>query len=570
MQQLLKLWNSLTIVQRISLLVVPIVMGLAFWGLTKYRHDSSFKPLYTGLAPEDASAVTQKIREAGVEYRLDETGATVSVPSTQIAEARMALAGAGLPHTGRIGFELFDRANLGASDFTEQVNYRRALEGELERTVGTLSEVAQARIHLTFPKDSVFLDSRQPAKATVVLQLRRSSRIAQQNIQAIANLIASSVDGLVPEAVAIIDSSGRLLNRPSAAEDTGTRLAEADLEYRRQVESGLMARISTALEPVLGSEKFRAGVNVDLDFTSTEENNETFDSGASAVLSSQSSEESNSTLQAAGTPGTASNLPRPPSRPASGASGLSRRTENMTFQPSRIVKHVISPRGSVKRISTAIVIDQSVNFDGTGPKARRTFVPPSAEVLKVVRDIVAGIVGYTEQRGDQITVESLPFENTVAAPPPSAALTAPLPSPPLDMKNLAKQPLFLGGAAALVLLLLAGGFLLFRKGRSAKASKGASAADTAPGAIAAPGTAAAPAPGQLAAEEKRETQLARAAAEHDRAEAEAEALSRIVLPAATGRTEVLLKHIRETVSKDPQGSASILRAWLDEKEVRKT
>jgi class 3 adenylate cyclase/type III secretory pathway lipoprotein EscJ len=159
----------------------------------------------------------------------------------------MALAGAGLPRTGRIGFELFDRANLGASDFTEQVNYRRALEGELERTVGTLAEVAQARIHLTFPKDSVFLDARQPAKATVVLQLRRASRIAQQNVQAIANLIASSVDGLMPEAVAIIDSSGRLLNRPSVGEDSGTRLAEADLEYRRQIESGLMSRINSVI-----------------------------------------------------------------------------------------------------------------------------------------------------------------------------------------------------------------------------------------------------------------------------------------------------------------------------------
>ena len=183
--------------------------------------------------------MTQKIREAGIEYRLDETGATVLVPSDRLADARLALAGAGLPRTGRIGFELFDRTNLGASDFAEQVNYRRALEGELERTVATLSEVDQARIHITFAKESVFLDARQPSKATVVLRLKRSAQLPQPSVVAIANLVASAVDGLAPESVAIIDASGRLLNRPRVPGDGEAQLAEANLEYRRQVESEL-------------------------------------------------------------------------------------------------------------------------------------------------------------------------------------------------------------------------------------------------------------------------------------------------------------------------------------------
>ena len=193
MNQLTRIWNSLSTAQRISLILAPILVCAAAFGLVRWKHESDFRTLYTSLAPEDAAAVTQKIREAGIEYRLDETGATVMVPSSRLAEARLALAGAGLPRTGRIGFELFDRANLGASDFAEQVNYRRALEGELERTVGTLGEVGQARIHLTFAKDSVFLDSRQPAKATVVLKLNRSSHIPQASVVAIANLVASAV-----------------------------------------------------------------------------------------------------------------------------------------------------------------------------------------------------------------------------------------------------------------------------------------------------------------------------------------------------------------------------------------
>src|ERR1700683_4547185 len=163
--------------QQISLILVPIVVCSAVFGLSRWKHDSDFRVLYSSLAPEDASAVTQKIHEAGIEFRMEETGATVLVPSQHIADARLALAAAGLPRTGRIGFELFDRNNLGASGFAEQVNYRRALEGELERTVGTLAAVDQARIHITFAKESVFLDTRQPSKATVVLRLKRSAQL---------------------------------------------------------------------------------------------------------------------------------------------------------------------------------------------------------------------------------------------------------------------------------------------------------------------------------------------------------------------------------------------------------
>ncbi len=214
MNQLTRIWNSLSMAQRISLIAAPILVCAAVLGLIKWRHDGDFRPLSTGLAPEDAAAVTQKIREASIEYRLDETGGTVLVPSAKLAEARMALAGAGLPKTGRIGFELFDRPNFGTSELGEKVAFQRALEGELEKTVATLSEVGQARIHLTFGKDSVFLDESKPSKATVVLRLKRKFVISATNITAIANLVASAVEGLAPESVAIIDDSGRLLNRP--------------------------------------------------------------------------------------------------------------------------------------------------------------------------------------------------------------------------------------------------------------------------------------------------------------------------------------------------------------------
>src|SRR3984885_8499944 len=267
MNQVTRIWKSLSNVQRISLILVPILLAAISLGGLRMKHDADFRTLYSSLTPEDASAVTQKIKEAGIEYRLDETGATVMVPVDRLAEARLALAGSGMPRSGRIGFELFDRTNLGASDFTEQVNYQRALEGELERTVATLAEVEQARIHITAGKESVFLDSRQPAKATVVLKLRREARIRPSSVIAIANLVASAVDGLGPEAVSIIDDSGRLLNRPQSGE-SDAKAAEVNLDFRQQLESELQTKLAGALEPLLGAGKFRTGVSVDCDFTS--------------------------------------------------------------------------------------------------------------------------------------------------------------------------------------------------------------------------------------------------------------------------------------------------------------
>ncbi len=559
MNQLARIWASLSRSQQISLILVPVVVCAAVFGLLKWKHDSGFRVLYSALAPEDAAAVTQKIREAGIEFRLDETGAAVLVPSERLADARLALAGAGLPRTGRIGFELFDRSNLGASDFAEQVNYRRALEGELERTVATLSEVDQARIHVTFAKESVFLDARQPSKATVVLRLKRSAQLSQSSVVAIANLIASAVDGLAPEAVAIIDSSGRLLSRPHVQGDSDAQLAEANLDYRRQVESEFLGKINLALGPLLGPDRFRASVSAECDFTSSEENEESVDASKSAVLTSQTSEESSGGANSGGTPGTASNLPRPTARATAGASGLFRRTENNTYQPSRIVKHTTTPKGSIRRVSTAVLVDQTVRWDGVGARAKRTLIPPSADVLKGVHDIIAGITGFTEQRGDQITVETIPFETTRESEPPLAPAA---PVKQLSATPVFKQPLMIGGAAGLI--LLAGGFIfaLSRKPRPGRAE------DMSPGALAQADSRGVAAPdGKVPGGRNMEQQIA----DNDARQAllESEELNRIKLPESTRKTEVLVKHIRDSVQKDSVNATNVLRTWISEPETKR-
>jgi flagellar M-ring protein FliF len=555
MNQLARIWSSLSRGQQISLIVIPALAFAAIFGLLRWKHESDFRVLYSGLAPEDASAVTQTIRTAGIEFRLDETGATVLVPSARVADARLALAGAGLPRTGRIGFELFDRTNLGASDFAEQVNYRRALEGELERTVATLSEVEQARIHVTFAKDSVFLDARQPSKATVVLHLRRNAQLSQGSVTAIANLVASAVDGLAPDGVAIIDSNGRLLNRPHAPGDSDAQLAEANLDYRHQVEAEFLSKINLALGPLLGPERFRASVNADCDFTTSEENEESFDPAKSAVLTSQSTEESSgSALAAGGTPGTASNLPRPTARASTAGAALVRRTENATYQPSRTVRHTLSPRGTLRRVSTAVLVDQTVRWDGVGAKARRTLIPPSAEVLKGVHDIVAGVTGFSEQRGDQITIETLPFESTLQAEPPSGPVA---PAKPAPARFDLKQPVVIGGAV--VLLVLAAGLILLLSRKRRKPPVDANQAQIQPGGAGNAGTLDAKA---------RDGQGDRQAPEIE-ARTDAEELGRIQLPPITRKTEVLVKHIRNSVQKDPENVTNVLRSWIADPDARR-
>ena len=266
--------------------------------------------------------------------------------------------------------------------------------------------------------------------------------------------------------MAIIDANGRLLSRPRASGDGEAQLAEANLDYRRQVESELLTKINTALGPLLGADRFHASVNADCDFSSSEENEETVDAGKSAILTSQTTEESSGGVTVGGTPGVASNLPRPTARAAAGSSGLFRRTENASYQPSRIVKHTVLPKGTVRRISTAVLVDQSIRWEGVGAKAKKILVPPSAEVLKGVHDIIAGITGFSEQRGDQISVETLPFENTLEAEPPGLP-TAPVKQTPPKFDF--KQPVVIGGAALLVLLIASLIFVLLRKRRMVSA-----------------------------------------------------------------------------------------------------
>jgi len=431
MGQFIKLFSGLSIRQRISIVLAALLTGAGIFAFSQWKRESDFRPLYSSMAPEDAAGVVQKLHETGVDYRLSENGGTVLVPSGKLAESRLALAAAGLPKTGRIGFELFDKSAFGATDFVEHINYKRALEGELERSVMSLAEVEEARVHLTLPKESVFLDKQEPAKASVVLKLRPAAQLSQQNVFAITNLVASAVEGLGPESVSIVDMNGNLLNRPRKTSDSeGSQITSEALEVRQQLERDLVAKIHSTLEPLIGPDRFRAGASVECDLTSGEQQEETFDPTHSVMVSSQKTEDVTEHASASsGIPGTASNLPGGQAAKPTGSGGISRRTENVSFETSRIIRHTRIPQGVIRRMSLSVLVDHTVEWEGQGAAKHRVLVPPTPETIKTIKDLVAAATGFNAERGDQLIVESLPFESSLHAEPPAASAPKPKTKP---------------------------------------------------------------------------------------------------------------------------------------------
>jgi flagellar M-ring protein FliF len=567
MGQLTEMIASMGWRQRITILAITASVVGSLWMGVLWNRERDLRPLFTSLSPEDSGAIVARLRTANVHYSVRDDGA-ILVPSARVAELRLDLASAGLPQTGRLGFELFDKTNFGATDFAEQVNYRRAVEGELERSFMAIAEVDKARVHVTFAKDSVFVESRQPAKASVMLKLRPGGRLSPQHIQGITHLAASAVEGLQPEEVSVLDMNGALLNRPRRnldGEQSGA--SDARLEYRQSVEKDLLVKIRATLDPLLGEDRYRAGVTADVDFSSGEQSEETFEPDKSVMIHSQKTEDvSGSAVAAGGVPGTATSLPRPVERTASTRGGVARRTENTTYQTSRVVKKTTLPQGNLRRVSVAVLLDQSVRWEGNGAQAKRVIEPPPPERMKVVRDVLAGVIGFQEQRGDQILVESLPFDATLHAAPPVSSGSAgatpghsgsfPLPAWLQPLLKIAPVAVWLGAVAALAVVLLVAVFWVVRRLRR-KGGTQAKPRATSPAALPANDHA-----GEL--EAKAMAQLA--ANEENRVRAEQELLASLQLPPNTKKTEILRKQIGESAKRDPQATAQLIRAWLNEQE----
>jgi flagellar M-ring protein FliF len=546
MNQVKKLFSSLSAQQLTAIVIcAAAVAGGVIW-FSHWQRESGLRPLYTSLAPEDAMAMVQKLKESGVDYRVADNGTTLLVPEDRVPELRLEMAGVGLPQKGRIGFEIFDKTNFGVTDFAEHVNYRRAVEGELERTIMALSEVQQARVHVTLPKESVFLESREAAKASVLVGLRPGASLSSQNVAAIANLVSSAVEGLTPEAISIVDMRGNLLNR--ARRDglaDGAQITEAALEYRQAIEHDLMLKINNTLEPLLGADKFRTGVSAEVDMSSGEQSEENFDPTKSVMVTSQKMEDSSGVTRiAAGQPGTASNLPQPPPppKPAGNTTGSVRRTENITYQSSRTVKHLKLPQGALKRLSIAVLVDHEVKWQGQGAQQKRVVTPPSADKLKTIHSVVATLVGLNTQRGDLLTVETLPFDMTVNAEPPPTGVAPVQKVPPATGLDalLKNKPVLYGGIAGVVLMI---GVVIFALSRGRRNRVEVEMGEALPPPVSMSATSLPP------------------------ANAGPSAIPSNLPALMPSRTEALLAQLQENGRNNPEQWANVLRGWLAEEEA---
>lgn len=398
-------------------LVVGIVAGSAWW-----LNAPSYVLLFSDMDPESAGQIVTRLKTLKVPYQLDGGGRAVRVPADRVDELRLELTSQGLPESGRVGFEIFDRTAFGATQFLEQVNYRRALEGEIARTIGTISEVANVRVHIAMGKETLFGDPR-PAKASVVLKLRGPRTLSDASVSGISNLVAASVEGLRPDSVVILDSFGRPLARPRDGDDV---MAAQQVERQQRIEREMSTRVVALLEPVVGPDRVRVNVAVRLNPQTLEETEEIWDPNT-VVRSRQTTADQQMTAAQGGVAGARGNAPpeagaaAAPATQVAGGPASSRNAETTTYEVSRTTRHTIQPPGEVARLSVAVILDDvHVSSTGEDGQVAMTRNPRTPEELQKIQSLVAAAVGLEPARGDQLTVENVAFDEPIVIEPPPA------------------------------------------------------------------------------------------------------------------------------------------------------
>lgn len=405
----LNLWNRLSPLQRAALAgLAALGVGLLLLFFSVAR-TPDLAPAFSGLKDEEAAAIVAKLKEKGVPYDASERG-TIRVPAGQVQEIRLMLAGEGLPQQGSsIGFELFREPHLGMTEFAEKINYQRALEGELSRSIERLEAVQAARVHLVLPEPSLFLANQKEATGSVVVGLKPGRRLDPSQVQGIAQLVANSVEGLKPQAVNIIDSSGNVLN-DRAGENDPARLTSSRAGVQRGLESRLETDVRSMLTQVLGSDKAIVRVTADLDWDQYEANSETFSPAERQPQirsQRQVTENTQGGSTGGGVPGTDSNLPGYTSQAGGGNSSAAERRDTTTnYELSKLVEKTIRAPGAVKRLSVAVALDSESLTDAAQADA--------------LTKLVATAAGLDVNRGDVVTLTSLPFNGLPAKPTEAA------------------------------------------------------------------------------------------------------------------------------------------------------
>ena len=447
--------------QKLGLIVavastVALLAGLFMWGQTP-----DYRVLYANMSERDGGAVIEALQQQNVPYKFTE-GGTLMVPGDKVHEMRLQMAAKGLPKGGAVGFELMENQKFGTSQFLEQVNYQRALEGELARSVETMASVASARVHLAIPKPSVFAREQQKPSASVVLALSAGRSLEAGQVSSIVHLISSSVPNMPSQAVTVVDQSGTLLS--SARDSRAEQLMDAtQLKYIRQIEQDYVKRIEDILIPITGVQNVRAQVTASIDFAQTEQTSELYKPNQppnqSAVRSLQTLETQSSTGGTGGVPGALSNQPPVPATApitnpsataatAAAAAPTNAHKELTTnFEVDRTIQHTRLPTGSIQRLSIAVVVNNPSSTDKDGKVTTRPYSDAEkAQIAALVRDAV----GFDAKRGDSLNLLNSAFNTVVQEAIPETPIWK-QPDMIALVKDIFKYLLIAGGV----------GFLLF-------------------------------------------------------------------------------------------------------------
>ncbi|MDQ6968586.1 MAG: flagellar basal-body MS-ring/collar protein FliF [Mariprofundaceae bacterium] len=423
--QFINLQNSLISNRRILLFVAGTLMLVGFLSLMLWSSATPYRPIYSGMNEKDAAAIVEMLQKEHVPYKL-EGGGTVLVPADKVYAMRLKLASQDMMPGSGTGFEIFDRSNeFGISDFTQKINLQRAQQGELARTIEVLPQVTAARVHLVMPKESAFADHDRKASASVMLQLMGSQRMPKKTVVAIQSLVAASIPELDKSAVVIVDSSGNLLS--SKGDEQAAGQGESMKSYQSKMEQRMESRLTTMLDQVVGAGQAVVRVSAKINRQYVEQNSKKYNPDEQVLRSQSSTEENRTSVEssASGVPGVASNTPGSPqilpdgSVAKAGAGNnppgdrANRRDETNNYEISSTTEHRIIPFGSIDRLSVAVIVGGSFKVASDGAK---TFVPRGKSELKSLKNLVRGAMGYNEDRGDTIELQSMPLLDISSLP----------------------------------------------------------------------------------------------------------------------------------------------------------
>lgn len=534
LKQLQGFWAGLPTAKRIALVffTVAALVGVSLISVLGSREH--YSTLYSELSTEDAAQIVEKLKTAQVPYQIEANGSTIAVPEEKVAGLRLELASSGLPRGGSVGFEIFDRSRIGATEFEQQINLRRALEGELARSVMSVDGVKAARVHLVLPEHRLFAAREESASASVVVKLANSANFGRKEVAAVVYLVSMAVPGLSKDRVSVVSTEGLTLHRPNSdAAGTGAT-ADQGAEQSHVIATQLESDAQSQLERVVGPGNADVRVNVELNPSNKEHTEELYEPSKTALRSEHKTEESSGTTEAgvAGVPGAKANLPDAKegdgadAAPAGG--GGIRKSQTRNWEVQRITNKEVTPPGEIRRLNVAVVLNGK--YEKHGEKS--VFVPRTDDEVLAMTAIVKRAVGFNADRGDAVEVRAVQFARVDAGDD----VVAP------DPLGKARKWLPYAAAGLLAILLLTAVILVVRRNK-AKAAK------------------------ELALREAQTVtvdQLAAASAGLDRTVQLGTEEARTLLleePNTAGVEEIRARAL-ELAAKDPATAAVVLRRWL--------